>query len=209
MNSSAKNFLIFLRYLFILLSICYCSENKNRNIDFKDYVSKDKSKLAAEIVDKKLRIKFNPPLNWLLKSSELSKKIESRTKIANPQEKNFIYQPVYLFFNDSTKSLLSVGFVDYPDSSMDINTKLNYYKNILSNKFQANQSDNFEIRNFTYSDIDFTQFKYETEKFVNYKIVFSNLKNSIIVFDCTIQKNKIEEESELLKASIGSIKLIR
>lgn len=197
-----------LRILFIslLFLFYYCGENKKSKNDITDISTFDKSKLAAEIIDSKLGIKFNPPLNWSLKPAELSKKNESKSRMISSDEINFVYHPIYLFFNDSTMSLMSVGYVDCIDTSMNPSEKFNYYKNVISNKWQSN---NIEIGSLSHSKINFSKFKYEIGDFVNYKIVFMNLKNTIIVFDCTIRKNKIDNELEALKSAIGSIELIR
>ena len=187
-------------FLFVLSG---CSKKNNdmpayRNLKF------DKSKLAAEISDEKLKIKFNPPINWQIIQPEFSRKVESFSKNSESTEKNFFYTPVYLFFNDSTNSLLNVGYVDSPDSSLSLNDKLNYYKNLVSNKYHPY---NLTVDEFVHSNIHFTKFKYEIGNFINNKIILKS-KNFIVTFDFTILKKNYNKELEYIESAISSIKLI-
>lgn len=195
-----KNENLFLLFILTLYLIS-CDRSRDED-DYYEFYSTDKSKLAAEIIDQKLGVKFNPPLNWSLRPAELSIKTESKNKIVNPEAKYFAYQPKYLFFNDSTGSLLSVGLVDYPDTALTPNMKYNLYKNLLSNKYKK---DNLSIADFSRANVDYTLFKSEKGNFVNFKIIFENKTKGIIQFDCTITKNHLEKEQEFLKSCIGSI----
>jgi hypothetical protein len=195
------------KFLFNIIPILVfisCSRNGDSSNNYEFYIN-DNTKIAAEIVDQQLSIKFSPPKNWNFQSAELSKKIESRTKGIDPTQKNFSYKPVYLFFNDSTGSLMSIGIIDYPDTSMSLLNKLNLYKNLISKKYSK---DKLTIGNFTKSKINFTQFKTEKENLINYKIVFHNSTNGIVLFDCTIQKENLVNEHNYLKAAINSIENI-
>ena len=131
--------------------------DKESESEYDEFYRLNESRLGMEVIDEELGIKFKPPGNWNLMSSELSRKTESQIK--NPNEKNFTYQPVYLFFNDSTGTLLSVGNVEHPDSLMNPSVKLNQYKNLLSNKFKA---DELVISNFKNAGISFSQYKNES-----------------------------------------------
>lgn len=171
-----------------------------------DFYSNDKSKLSSEIVDEILSCKFNPPINWSFQSAELSRKIESKNRFQDSGQKIFTYSPLYLFFNDSTGSLLSVGLVETTDSSATVDTKMNNYRNLLSNKYR---NDKLSMGSFTKSGIKFTQLRSEKETFVNYKILFANSENKLIQIDCTIRKEDLKTELDFLKATVGSIQLIK
>ncbi len=171
-----------------------------------DFYSNDKSKLSSEIVDEILNCKFNPPLMWSFQSAELSRKIESKNKFKDSGQNIFTYSPLYLFFHDSTGSLLSVGLVESTDSSSSLDSKLNNYRNLLSNKYR---NDKLSMGSFTKSGIKFIQLRSEKETFVNFKILFANSENKLIQIDCTIRKEDLKTEVEYLKATIGSIHLIK
>lgn len=171
-----------------------------------DFYSNDKTKLSSEIVDEILNCKFNPPINWSFQSAELSRKIESKNRFQDSGQKIFTYLPLYLFFNDSTGSLLSVGLVETTDSSATVESKKNNYRNLLSNKYR---NDKLSMGSFTKSGIKFTQLRSEKETFVNYKILFTNSLNKLIQIDCTIRKEDLKTELDFLKATIGSIQLIK
>ncbi|MEW6197006.1 MAG: hypothetical protein AB1521_17805 [Bacteroidota bacterium] len=202
MKRQTKNLI----FISLLVIISGCSSNESNEPGYSDFFVVDKSKLAAEITDQNLGISFQPPIGWAFQSAELSKKIESRNKLNTAEAKNFQYQPTYLFFSDSTFSLLSIGSVDYPDSTMPVQMKINLYKNLLSNKLQK---DKLSIGTFKKSNINFFQFRSEKESFVNYKIIFQNLAGQIVQFDCTLTKQNAEGELHQLKSFLGSVSLIK
>ncbi len=197
----------FIYVVFVVTAFCFifsgCSKNNDDKFSYRD-LKFDKLKLAAEIRDENLKIKFNPPINWHMKQPEFSRKVESYSKNSDSSEKHFFYTPVYLFFNDSTNSLLNVGFVNSSDSTLSLNEKLNYYKNLVSNKYYKY---NLTVDEFVHSNIHFTQFKYEIGNFINNKIVFQS-KNIIVTFDFTVLKKNYTKELEYIKSAISSIKLI-
>lgn len=166
-----------------------------------DYFSFDKSGIGIEIADQEMGIKFHPPKNWELRQSSISQKIQSRDS-ANPNDK-FIYQPTYVFFNNSSGGLLSVGKVVSSDSTLTGSSKLNFYKGLLSSK---HKNDNLIAANFVNSKIYFSQFKIEKQNLISYKLLFQNNKGDIIEFDYNIPVNAAEESDHFIKSSIGSIK---
>ncbi|MDQ7815946.1 MAG: hypothetical protein RDU14_02900 [Melioribacteraceae bacterium] len=190
----------------VILSMLSCKSSEDSGWFNADFYNNDKEKIASEIVDESLRCKFNPPLNWSFQSAELSRKIESKNKFQDAGPNSFSYSPAYLFFNESTGSLLSIGIVEYSDSITTIDNLVSNYKNLLSNKLR---NDKLSIGSFTKSGIKFAQFKSEKESFVNYKIFFPNASKKLIQLDCTIRKDSLETELNYLKATIGSIELYR
>jgi hypothetical protein len=168
-----------------------------------DFYINDQSLLGIEVIDKDLGIKILPPKNWILMPSSLSKKIEARNGMNNNQD-NFIYQPVYLFFNDSTGSVLSVGNVLTVDSTLSKYSAINYYKSLLSTKYKNND---LTIGSFTKSNIAFTQFKFKKENLVSIKLIFENSRHEIIQADYSFPQLYANSLDGLIKASVGSIQL--
>ncbi|MEW6558542.1 MAG: hypothetical protein AB1349_14530 [Elusimicrobiota bacterium] len=199
----ASQILLILTFTLILMK---CGKDEPGDSDASNFFVIDKSKLAAEITDQNLGISFQPPNGWAFQSAELSKKIESRNKLNTGEAKNFQYQPVYLFFSDSTFSLLSIGEVNYPDTNINVQMKINLYKNLLSNKLKK---DKLAIGTFKKSNTTFFQFRSEKESFINYKIIFQNLAGQIVQFDCTLTKQNAEGELHKLKSFLGSVSLIK
>ena len=183
------------------VSIYSCSGNKSGEDD--EFYSNDKSKLGIQVVDKDLGIKFYPPKNWLLMPSSLSKKIEARKGMVNTSDK-FVYQPTYLFYDDSTKGILSIGKVTTSDTTLSRDVKLNYYKSIISSKYKNNE---LTVDDFSYSNISFTQFKFKKENLVSLKLIFENSKKEIVQLDYTILVDFQDSFNDVIKSSIGSIKL--
>jgi hypothetical protein len=188
-----------------LLLLAGCKSGDEADWFSGDFYNYDKSKISTDIVDDILQCKFNPPLNWLFQSAELSRKVESKNKFLDSSQNTFTYSPLYLFFNENTGSLLSVGSVDYSDPTAAVELRINNYRNMIANKFR---NDKLSVGSFSKSGIKFTQLKSEKESIVNYKILFANKENKIIQFDCTIRKDYMDTELDYLKAAIGSIQLL-
>lgn len=193
--------------LFLMMLLFWgCKGSEDSDWFSGDFYNNDKDKISSDMVDDNLGCKFNPPLNWSLQSAELSKKIESKNKFQDSGQNTFSYLPVYLFFNQQTGSLLSIGLVENSDSTATIESRLSSYKNLITSKYK---NDKLSMGAFTKSAIKFTQVKSEKENFVNYKVIFYNAANKIIQLDCTIRKEYLKTEVEFLKATIGSIQLLK
>lgn len=191
--------------LVVMISLLVsCGKGKDNQGDSDEYFSFDKSKLGIEIVDQELGIKFYPPIKWELRQTSISKKIESRGAAAKPGD-NFVYKPTYVFFNDSTGGLLSVGKVVTNDTVLALSAQLNYYKGLIGTRHKNN---NLSTENFVHSKIYFTQFKIEKQNLVSFKIVFENSRREIIQFDYTIPANNLEDTQSIIKSSLGSIRLL-
>ncbi|MCX6167815.1 MAG: hypothetical protein NTX65_00625 [Ignavibacteriales bacterium] len=186
--------------LFSSFIIISCGKGKNDQAD-SDYFSFDKSKLGMEVVDQDLGIKFYPPISWELRQTLISKKIEARD-VANPGD-HFIYEPTYVFFDNSSGGLLSVGKVVTNDTSLAKSSRLNYYKGLISTK---HKNDKLSSSNFIHSKIYFSQFTIEKQNLFSYKLVFENNAGQIIQFDYTIPSGYLETAQPLIKSSIGSIR---
>ncbi len=182
---------------FIIIS---CGKGKNNQND-SDFFSFDKSKLGIEVVDQELGIKFNPPISWELRQTSISKKIESRDA-SNPND-HFVYKPTYVFFDNSTGGLLSVGKVVTNDTTLAKSSRLNYYKGLISTK---NKNDKFTGGNFIHSKIYFSQFILKKQNLISFKLVFENTAGQIIQFDYTIPAGYLETAQPVIKSSIGSIR---
>ncbi|NJD22027.1 MAG: hypothetical protein FIA82_05085 [Melioribacter sp.] len=202
-RSSKKNFDFLPVFLFVssILFLISCGKGKNDETDLSDFIAFDKSKLGIEVVDQNLGIKFFPPNGWELKQSSLSRKVESRGTTANPGD-NFFYQPVYLFFNQTTGGLLSVGKVETNDTTLSKSARLNYYKGLLNTKYKSND---LTVGNFIHSKIYFSRFKFRKEKLISFKIIFENSTGDIIQFDYTIPMDFLENADLSIKSSVGSI----
>lgn len=202
MHNSIKISLSFI----ILLFLFSCKGNNEGDWFSGDFYNTDTSNLAEEIVDESLGTKFNPPANWLLQSAELSRKIESKNRFQDSSHNRYEYSPQYLFFNQSSGSLLSVGSVEYSDSTLNVELSFNNYKNLLGNKLR---NDKISMASFTKSGIKFFQIKSEKEDLINFKVLFLNGNSEIILFDFTIRRENLESELKSLKSTIGSIQLVR
>jgi hypothetical protein len=193
---------LFTQACILLLIVIFVSCGKGKNgSDESEYFSFDKSHVGIEIVDFDLGLKFNPPVKWNLRQTLISRKIETRGNVSNPSD-SFIYQPTYVFFNDSTGGLLSVGKVISSDTTLSKSARINYYKSLLTAK---TPKDKIASASFVNSKIYFSQFKIQKENLVSFKLIFENLKGEIIQFDYTIRSDYLEGMLHSIKSSIGSI----
>ena len=196
--------IIKLRYLILLLAgylLVSCSGKKGREEEAANLYSFDKTKIGIEISDDALGIKFNPPLDWDLTPSSLSKKIENRN---NPGE-GFIYEPVYIFFDKANGSVLSCGKVNSTDTTVTKSSEINFYKGLLSTKYK---DSNISMHTFVHSQITFTLVMFEKENLSGSKLFFQNSSGQIIQLEYSFRKDSEELVSSAIKASIGSIRLI-
>lgn len=202
-NSCKKYYYLLIVLLFVssFLFLISCGKGKNDETDLSNFIAFDKSKLGIEVVDQNLGIKFFPPNQWELKQSSLSRKMESRGNAANPND-NFFYQPVYVFFDQTTGGLLSVGKVETNDTTISKSSRLNYYKGLLNTKYKSND---LAVGNFVHSKIYFTQLKFRKENLISFKIIFENSSGDMIQFDYTIPKDFLENANLSIKSSVGSI----
>lgn len=188
--------------LALIILLPKCSKN-NSERDDSSFYSTDTSKLGIEITDSDIGIKFSPPQNWILMPSSMSKKIESRSGAPSSPD-NFIYTPAYVFFNNSTGGVLSVGKVVSSDSTLSKQAQMNYYKSLLSSKYQKND---LSFGKFTKSKISFFRFRFKKENLISIKLLFENSQKEIIQMDFSIPIANLEKSESLIKASIGSVKL--
>lgn len=203
-SSFSKKNSYLLRSLLIVSSFLFlisCGKGKNGESDLSDFVAFDKSKLGIEVMDQDLSIKFFPPKGWELKQSSISRKVESRGSSTNPND-NFFYKPIYIFFDNTTGGLLSVGKVATNDTTILKSARLNYYKGLLNSKYKNN---NLSVGNFIHSKIYFTQLRFQKENLISFKIIFENSTGEIIQFDYTIPKDFLENSDVSIKSSVGSI----
>jgi hypothetical protein len=194
-------FLIILLFITAFLFLISCGKNKNGETDLSDFIAFDKSKLGIEVADQSLGIKFYPPNGWDLKQSSISRRVESRGSSTSPSN-NFFYQPVYVFFDQTTGGLLSVGKVETSDTAISKSARLNYYKGLLNTKYRDND---LSVGNFIHSKIYFTQLKFRKENLISFKIIFENPSGNMIQFDYTIPKDYLENATLSIKSSVGSI----
>lgn len=194
MNFNLKKDLTTFYFLVLLIFVVSCS--KNQKDDDVNFII-DSSKVDLEINDKDLGISFNPPKNWDLQTATLSKKMESNFS------ENFFYQPIYLFFDKSTSSILSVGKVTSSDTLISKSAQINYYKNLLVKKYN---SYNVKSSSFSNNNLTFNKIMFEKENLISYKIIFVNEELEIIQFDFSLPKNQYENLLSFIHASIGTIK---
>lgn len=195
-----KELLNILLLLSSMLIFNFCGKEGSEESET-DFYLFDKSKIGISVADQELGIKFSPPKNWELTPASLSKKIESR----NNQGDTFVYQPIYVFFDDSTGSLLSVGKVTPTDSTMSIGSRLNFYKSMLIKKYEDQESD---FDSFVHSKISFNQLRLQKENLVSFKIFFQNKQFEIIQLEYTLRKENFSGDDPYIKSSIGSIKFL-
>jgi hypothetical protein len=202
-HNTVKNIYIMAIPLLIVIIFAGC-KSQPKVSDYTDYFSNDKTKLGVEVTDQDLGIKFFPPSGWELKPTLISKREIGGSRSAKDAG-NFTYIPIYVFFNDTTSGLFSVGKVEGGDSSLTKSARLNYYKSALADKYKENK---LAIGSFINSGIAFTHIKLEKENLVSIKLLFMNHNGEVIQFDYTVPAIRLPRVIDAIKASIGSIKFM-
>lgn len=168
-------------------------------------INVDQSRIGNEFVEMNLKFKFNPPKGWLLKPSELTEKIVSREKSDKEAGDSFIYKPLYIFFSDSTKGILTLGTIEKNDSTKTP-IQIQRYQNELIARFGK---DNVEIRNFIKDKIIFSQLTITKHSIITKKLIFKNIDGNYLQFDYTLQKDIQEVEEKAIESSLGTLKLVK
>jgi len=186
----------------IIFCIISCEEEKTPE---KVFYSSKTTGLAQKVTDFDLGIKFSPPKEWDLRSTEISNRVENKGGYQGIQGE-FIYSPSYVYFDDSTTSVLSLGKVIPPDSLIGREGLLNLYSQILASK--KSTDSNYEIDQFIKDGIKFTQFSIDRGSIISKRLVFQNKFKDIIQFEYTSKATQFKTEFEKIKQSIGSITLL-
>jgi hypothetical protein len=186
----------------IIFFIISCEEEKAPE---KVFYSSETSLLQQKATDFDLGIKFSPPQKWDLRSTEISKRIENKGGYKGIRGE-FIYSPSYVYFDDSTTSVLSLGKVEPPDSLKGREGLLNLYSQILISKKSTNTD--YSVDQFIKDGVKFTQFSIDRGSIVSKRLVFQNKFKDIIQFEYTSKAKHFNSEYEKIKQSIGSIALL-
>jgi len=200
---TSKNIYVRTIPILILILLAGCKSKPEVSVSA-EYFSNDKTKLGIEVTDQELGIRFSPPIGWELKQTLISKRAMSGGK-SSQLGMNFSYNPIYVFFNDTTSGLFSAGKVEGGDSSLTKSARLNYYKSALADKYKENK---IVIGSFVNSGIAFTHLKLEKENLFSIKLLFMNKIGDVIQFDYTVPANRLPHVIAAINASIGSIKFM-
>lgn len=179
-----------------------CEEEK---VPEKNFYSTNTADLAQKTTDFDLGIIFNSPRNWDLRSTEISRRIENKRGYKGIKGE-FIYDPSYVFFDDSTTSVLSLGKVKPPDSLKGRSGLLNFYSQILVSK-ESDQNDH-QVDQFVKDEIKFTQFTIDRGSIISKRLIFQNNFDDLIQFEYTSRKSFFDSEYQKILQSIGSIILL-
>lgn len=201
MKKKAK--IILLVFLVALLFQRCGKEEKEESASV--YFSLETNQISQLISDFDLGIKFKAPQNWEKRSAETSRKVETRG-VYGGKMGEFIYHPSYVFFDDSTLSVLAMGKITPPDSLVGNENLLNLYAQSLSSKQKGNSK--YDVAQFAKDGIRFTIFTIERANIISKRLIFQNKFNDIIQFEYTARSNQFQTEEEKIKQSIGSISLL-
>ncbi len=183
----------------------YSCKQKGEN-DFEEIsISVDKNRIGDEFVEMNLKFKFNPPKGWLLKPSELTEKIVSRQKSEKEGGDSFLYKPLYVFFSDSTKGILTIGTVDNNDSAKTAPQIQRYIDELIAKYDRKNVT----VQNFIKDKIMISHLTIEKQSIATQKMIFKNSDGRFIQFDYTLQKDMMPKEEKAIESSLGTLKLVK
>ena len=194
---------LFLLLLAVVFSLSSC---KSKNNGFEEIsIDVDQNRIGDEFVEMNLKFKFNPPKGWMLKPSELTEKIVSRQKSVNESGDSFLYKPLYVFFSDSTKGILTVGTINRNDSSR-IPLQIQRYQDELISRFEKK---NVTVRNFIKDKIMISELTIVKQSIMTRKMIFKNIDGQYLQLDYTLQKDVFENEEKAIESSLGTLKLVK
>lgn len=188
----------------VVFSLNSC-KSKNGN-DFEEIsIDVDQSRIGNEFVDMNFKFKFNPPKGWLLKPSELTEKIVARQNSEKENGDSFLYKPLYVFFSDSTKGILTLGTVSRNDT-LKIPLQIQRYQDELINRFGK---ENVEIKNYIKDKIMISQLTITKHSIMTRKMIFKNSDGQYLQLDYTLQKDVFKNEEKAIESSLGTLKLVK
>jgi hypothetical protein len=203
-NKKALKSLLFLSLFSVIMSFNSC-KSKNENGFEEISIDVDKNRIGNEFVEMNLKFKFNPPKAWLLKPSELTEKIVSRQNAIKESGDSFLYKPLYVFFSDSTKGILTIGTIDTNDSLKSPVQIQRYLDEIVA----RHGKENVVIKNYVKDKIMISQLTITKQSIVSEKMVFRNSEGRYLQLDYTMQKGDIEKEEKAIESSLGTLKLFK
>lgn len=203
-NKKALKSLLLLLLFSVILSFNSC-KSKNESGYEEITIDVDNSRIGNEFVEMNLKFKFNPPKAWLLKPSELTEKIVSRQNSLKESGDSFLYKPMYVFFSDSTKGILTVGSIESNDS-LKSPVQIQRYLDEVIARFGKN---NVTVKNFVKDKIMISQLTITKQSIVSMKIVFRNNEGVFVQFDYTMQKDDLEKEEKAIESSLGTLKMFK
>ena len=168
-------------------------------------INVDQNRIGNEFVEMNLKFKFNPPKGWMLKPSELTEKIVSRQNADKLAGDSFIYKPLYVFFSDSTKGILTFGTIEKNDS-LKTPVQIQRYLDELIARFGK---ENIKTKNFIKDKIMFSQLTIIKQSIITRKLIFKNIDGNYLQFDYTLQKDIFELEDKAIESSLGTLKLVK
>lgn len=185
-----------------VLMIAGCGKNGSDDDGGVDFYSDDISKTGMEVSDQVIGIKFNPPADWNLKSTEIASRVAAR----NAMSGTFVFKPLYLFFNDSTGSILNIGKVENGDTLKTADQKFETYKNLTGSNLHK---EKISLNTFSHNGIVFTRYRIEKGNLISNRLIFRNTGGEILQFEYTSPKAQYQAEYPAVISSVGSIKKIR
>lgn len=198
-----KNGLILLA---ISVMISFNSCKSKRGNEFEEIsIDVDKNRIGNEFVEMNLKFKFNPPKGWMLKPSELTEKIVSRQKSVKEGGESFLYKPLYVFFSDSTKGILTIGTIETNDS-LKSSVQIQRYIDELIIRFEK---PNVTVKNFVKDRIMISHLTILKQSIVTQKMLFKNGEGNYIQFDYTLQKEMADTEEKAIESSLGSLIMVK
>jgi len=152
-----------------------------------------------------LKFTFSPPKGWTLKPSELTEKIISRQNADKETGDGFIYKPLYIFFSDSTKGILTIGQINRNDT-LKVPLQIQRYQDELIARFGR---ENVTIKNYIKDKIMISQLTIAKQSILNRKMIFKNIDGQYVQFDYTLQKDVFGMEEKAIESSLGTLKLVK
>ncbi len=201
MNKLPKNIILFISLVALGYLVFSCGEEEKKF----DVFNVDSTRIAAEVTDSNLGVKFNPPKLWKGADSEIQEKRTVNLDYSKRTFRSFVYTATGLYYNAGRRSVLSIGYLTLRENKEDKVPTLDDYVVQSTEKWKDPK-----VRKTTFSKngIDFTRMDIEYGVWYTVRILFYNKSGELVQFEYSTQLNKKEAELPWIKASIGTIRLM-
>ena len=202
MNNFTKKIFFFAAVVSVGYALFSCGGEDEKKFDV---FNVDSTRIASEVADTILGVKFNPPKLWNNSASEIGEKRSMNLDFSKRTMRSFVYRATNLFYNAGRGSVLNIGYVTLRDRNENGEASLDDYVTQSTEKWK-----NAKVRKSTFSknELEFTRLDIDYGAWHTVRVIFYNASGELIQFEYSTQSENRETELPWIEASIGTIRLM-
>ena len=189
--------------LFVAFGFCSRESTEGRGQLQEMVFEVDSTLIGDRMVLSEDSIVFHPPAGWEWAGREVMAAVQERTRTADDESGAFEVEPIFLFTDGSSMSILSVSRIHMRQDSLSDESFLNEYRSFVG---ELPASSRVQEDAFLKEGCRIRQFLIQDEARIVFKLLFKNHRGNWFQFDYIVFREEYPEEVEAIESSIGSIK---